>query len=220
MSENQETVADISQDVGSAIPDVHRFNAEKLGMPFYVDVGTSVVAIRCTSDHEVIWRGDHVWGGKGRIVEAKRLCAIMNKAAKQPVGNAAKLREAVVLALSLLDLKEGVQCKTVSQKDIDFMKAAIAEPPRQCNVGTAEEQVARYHAFCAKMMKQNNHCCGPCPCYKFVNGEVQPCTLLWAQMPCDESEAGIGRNFEDDSAEGEEEAISGNGAGEKQEENK
>ena len=55
--------------------------------------------------------------------------------------------------------------------------------PRNCDVGTEEEQVARYHAFCYRMMKQNNHCCGPCPCHKFVNGEAQACTLIWAQMP-------------------------------------
>ena len=46
---------------------------------------------------------------------------------RKQIGNAAKLREAVVLALSLLDLKEGVPYKTVSQKDIDFMKAALAK---------------------------------------------------------------------------------------------
>ena len=63
-------------------------------------------------------------------------------------------------------------------------------PPRNCDVGTAEEQVARHHAYCYRMMEQNNHCCGPCPCYKFVNGEVQSCTLLWAQMPYEAEEGG------------------------------
>lgn len=45
-----------------------------------------------------------------------------------------KLREAVVLALSLLDSKEGVPYKTVSQKDLDFMKSALAEPVRNCDL--------------------------------------------------------------------------------------
>jgi len=53
--------------------------------------------------------------------------------------NNAKLREALVLALSLLDLEEGVPCKTVSQKDLDFMKDALAAPPRNCDVYTADE---------------------------------------------------------------------------------
>ena len=42
-------------------------------------------------------------------------------------GNAKVLREAVKLALSLLDLEKGVPYKTISQKDIDFLKAALAE---------------------------------------------------------------------------------------------
>ena len=50
------------------------------------------------------------------------------------VGNAAAMREAVVLALSLLDLKEGVPYKTISQKDIDFMKAALSAPRRNCDM--------------------------------------------------------------------------------------
>lgn len=29
--------------------------------PFYVDVGTSIVAIRCASNHDVIIRYDYVW---------------------------------------------------------------------------------------------------------------------------------------------------------------
>lgn len=46
--------------------------------PLYVDVGSSVVAIRCASNHDVLWRRDHVWNGKGAIEEAERICARMN----------------------------------------------------------------------------------------------------------------------------------------------
>jgi hypothetical protein len=77
------------------------------------------------------------------------------------------------------------EAKTAIQK-------ALSAPPRNCDVGTAEEKVARYHAYCYRMMKQNNHCCGPCPCHKFVNGEAQPCTLIWAQMPYEEERKGEG----------------------------
>ena len=35
--------------------EVSRSNYDK---PFYVDVGTSIVAIRCASNHDVIWRKD------------------------------------------------------------------------------------------------------------------------------------------------------------------
>lgn len=102
-----------------------------------------------------------------------------------------KLREALKMCVDELCAR----CRDLAKAQGDPMpclngcepvrkaKAALSTPSRNCDVGTAEEQVARYHAFCAKMMKQNNHCCGPCPCHEFINGEAQSCTLLWAQMP-------------------------------------
>ena len=66
-------------------------------------------------------------------------------------GDAAKLREAVVLALSLLDLEEGVPSKTVSQKDIDFMKAALAAPPRNCERFQTVKQAKE--AYCAEVRR-------------------------------------------------------------------
>ncbi len=106
--------------------------------------------------------------------------------------NAQKMREALLI---LRDYVQGVdvrarltyeQYATLTSK----IDAALSAPARNCDVGSAEEQVARYYAYCYRMMKQNNHCCGPCPCYKFVNGEAQPCTLIWAQMPYEAKEGG------------------------------
>lgn len=49
--------------------------------PFYVDVGTSIVAIRCASNHDVIVRYDHVW--KPFTFDlAKDICNRMNSEAK------------------------------------------------------------------------------------------------------------------------------------------
>ena len=46
--------------------------------PFYVDVGTSVVAIRCASNHDVIARYDHVLRPH-TLKLAKDICDRMNK---------------------------------------------------------------------------------------------------------------------------------------------
>lgn len=46
--------------------------------PFYVDVGTSVVAIRCASNHDVIERYDHV-RHPYTLKLAKDICDRMNK---------------------------------------------------------------------------------------------------------------------------------------------
>ena len=49
--------------------------------PFYVDVGTSIVAIRCASNHDVIVRYDHV--RKPFTLDlAKDICNRMNSEAK------------------------------------------------------------------------------------------------------------------------------------------
>lgn len=46
--------------------------------PFYVDVGTSVVAIRCASNHDVIVEYDYVWV-PSILQHTKELCDRMNK---------------------------------------------------------------------------------------------------------------------------------------------
>lgn len=52
-----------------------RSNCDK---PFYVDVGTSVAAIRCASNHDVIVRFDHV-SNRYAVELAKDACDRMNK---------------------------------------------------------------------------------------------------------------------------------------------
>ena len=61
------------------------------------------------------------------LQKANELLASINANQTNSIERTMKLREAVKLALSLLDLEEGVPYKNVSQKDIDFLKAALAE---------------------------------------------------------------------------------------------
>lgn len=46
--------------------------------PFYVDVGTSIVAVRCASNNDVVLRYDHVWHPH-TLKLAKDVCDRMNK---------------------------------------------------------------------------------------------------------------------------------------------
>ena len=92
-------------------------------------------------------------------------------------GDAAALREAVVLALSLLDLKEGVPYKTVSQKDIDFMKAALSALPRNCDVGTPEERLHRYHELCREISDRHERIGEHAPSFAF------PTAFEWEDRP-------------------------------------
>lgn len=49
--------------------------------PFYVDVGTSIVAIRCASDHDVVFRYDHALHPSS-IELAEAACDRINKEAE------------------------------------------------------------------------------------------------------------------------------------------
>lgn len=116
-------------------------------------------------------------------------------------GNAAAMREALVRVRDWLKRMNtgALQALAVSQitpagavnrsasgliEDNDFYisvcDAALAAPPRNCDVGTAEEQEERYDAFCAwyygtNDMSRDN--CRICPL------SPMGCKLAWAQMP-------------------------------------
>lgn len=62
--------------------------------PFYVDVGTSIAAIRCASNHDVIFEYDHT-GCRQVIQFAKETCDRMNKEVEigRPLRNCDVLEE-------------------------------------------------------------------------------------------------------------------------------
>ena len=57
------------------ICEMSRSNTDK---PFYVDVGTSIVAIRCQSNHDVLFRFDNSIRDKYGIKRANEICDRMN----------------------------------------------------------------------------------------------------------------------------------------------
>ena len=61
--------------------------------------------------------------------------------------------------------------------------AALSEPIRNCDVGTAEEQAERFDYFCYNHRSREKGC-GDCP---LLDGG--PCELAWAQMPYEEGGA-------------------------------
>ena len=92
------------------------------------------------------------------------------------VGNEAAMREALVMAKRLFD------GRLMWQQDIrkahEAVNAALAAPPRNCDVGTENEQNERFLKFCTSM-----DCKRYCPLFK-----ADSCELAWAQMPYDEVE--------------------------------
>ena len=54
---------------------------------------------------------------------------------------------------------------------------ALSQLPRNCDVGTAEDQIKRWQKYC-----ETQTCCEECPCNK--EGDISAkCFARWAQMP-------------------------------------
>lgn len=101
--------------------------------PFYVDVGTSIAAVRCASDGEIVAMYDHVLSGRWAIEEAERICDKLNSEAKTSAGNTAEMRETLVWMKERMNaaIHDGsLDCDEASAK----IDAALSAPPRNCDV--------------------------------------------------------------------------------------
>ena len=117
---------------------------------------------------------------------------------QEPVGDAAKLREALRECAQYIACVGGIGVGEVTINDNVHLIpeeltqkaiAALAAPPRNCDVGTAQEQDERFHRFCVK--HHTGSCAGchnPVGDYTVANG-VRECALVWAQMPYEEGGA-------------------------------
>ena len=99
--------------------------------------------------------------------------------------NIATMREALA-EIVLLNLKVGKSIRADVACGIMASKAHAAlysAPPRNCDVGTAEEQAVRFADYC--FANQDGVVCDDdCPQRHTIAG----CELAWAQMPYEESE--------------------------------
>lgn len=109
------------------------------------------------------------------------------EACEQPVtdcnqlGNAAAMREALEQIHELLSIGGNPDTAMCIRYEAAYQIAAeaLSAPPRNCDIGTAEEQCARIRAFCERHKED-------CP----TNDVLQKnCALIWAQMPYEEGGA-------------------------------
>ena len=104
------------------------------------------------------------------------------------VGNAAAMREALEKIANMgeeIDYQLGRSDETVyafrHERSLAYnisecARTALSAPPRNCDVGTAEEQNNRFLKFCESL-----DCERYCPLFK-----AESCELAWAQMPYEE----------------------------------
>ena len=93
-----------------------------------------------------------------------------------PTGNSAAMRDALVMVKKLFDGR--IMFQNAIREAHKAVNAALAAPPRNCDVGTEKEQNERFLKFCTSI-----DCKRYCPLFK-----ADSCELAWAQMPYDEVE--------------------------------
>ena len=92
------------------------------------------------------------------------------------MNNYEQMREALEEARKVIKAMGGYWARIT----LPIIDAALALPPRQCDVGTPYEQANRMRQFCAKQKRNGIINCGYCP----IKHQYQrDCTLAWAQMP-------------------------------------
>lgn len=109
-------------------------------------------------------------------------------------GNVAKLREACAKAAeSAAEIMERVRHKdglafNTANYIAGVARTALAAPPRNCDVDTAEEQSVRMAEFCREQYKKTDgvRLCSGCRFFELAGTE---CQFAWAQMPYEEGGA-------------------------------
>jgi len=105
----------------------------------------------------------------------------MSESQVASAGNAAAMREALTKVKEWMEHRIatcGFEFSATFPTMLeDVVLPALAKPPRNCDVGTAEEQDARYNKLCEPLRS-----CGQCPVYVKSQG-VDHCEFVWAQMP-------------------------------------
>ena len=99
-------------------------------------------------------------------------------------GNKVEKREAVEAIAAICDGAD-TGCLNALVAIYNIAKAALAAPPRNCAVGTAEEQFERWKTFC---LKYDNDCTA-CPCDGYTHPTAY-CFAKWSQMPYEAKEKG------------------------------
>ena len=89
---------------------------------------------------------------------------------------------------NIVEYAKAAKCHTTDAHILGYLdqiesqaKATLATPPRNCDIGTAEEQDQRFQKFCNKA---NGGVCLGCP----IVAEAD-CGIVWAQMPYEEGGA-------------------------------
>ena len=165
MAETKETVADV-------VAEMRRYGSRH----WMHDEGQS--AREFADRIEAAWKLE----SKAIATENAVLPAVCISRSAAPVGNAA------AMYTLLKDAKKYLAKYCYGDLDalvlVRRIDAALFAPPRNCDVGTAEEQAERFIKLCRSHTAPYRGCDGSCPLLM-----SKKCSLAWAQMPYKEGGA-------------------------------
>ena len=184
-NKNRKTLADIVAMVRRAAQ-YYEGEAEKSEGPLRESFELSAANYRTIANLvEAAWKRE-----KAEIeADALAVGGIVESARHRP-GNAAAMREALESCLDFimrLDRAFNPFMQNLLEDAIAKANTALSAPPRNCDVGTAEEQAERMRLYCNSHGEDESGCfrCEKCP---FLTDER--CELAWAQMPYEAQEGG------------------------------
>ncbi len=103
-------------------------------------------------------------------------------------GNAAAMREALKELQSRL-VASVYDGSIDAHAALEVVEKALSAPPRNCDVGTADEQAQRFYIFCESNSSGIRGMCSPiCLCIDCCDN--CRCLCKWAQMPYNEEGEG------------------------------
>lgn len=110
-------------------------------------------------------------------------------------GNVAAMREALESVAAWLLERFGNPADPDHDKAEGFYiltTGVLAAPPRNCDVGTPEEQLERWESFCNRNWNRNYASRGldPCDDCELVEFGNCRCQLAWAQLPYEAAKEG------------------------------
>ena len=162
----RETIADIVADLREWAD-----NHAAIGPSALRDIADRIEAAHKREVEDAERRGNHA--------ATKAICETLDKVGPlydaESVGNAAKMREALEYIAHYCDSEYGMDDPGCADGHIlaDKAIAALAAPPRNCDVGTAEEQMKRQYDTMCNTTKA-------CP---DSDWSCKECFAKWAQMP-------------------------------------
>ena len=179
-NENKETIADIITEARGVFDELRKHGYNVVSVDRMADIIDRVEEAH-KREREAGAEAAQICGEIGEIVGREDACKHSVPNCNR-FCNAAKMREALE---NIAEYAKAAECHTEDAHLLGYLnqierwaEAALDEPPRNCDVGTAEEQYARVLAFCKR--HKVGFRCVDCP----VNGVFpKNCALIWSQMP-------------------------------------